>query len=107
MWDGIEAFVLRLLPMCFLKLSTTFWRPHACTNCMKSQEHDKILSKMPHRPFQLPVLKKKDMTIEEMRVYEGTGPEGRVLIALNGKIVYVTRGPRGGIVALLLLLLME
>lgn len=40
---------------------------------------------------QLPVLKKKDMTVEELKVYDGTGPEGRVLIAVNGKVFDVTR----------------
>ncbi|GBM24413.1 Membrane-associated progesterone receptor component 2 [Araneus ventricosus] len=40
----------------------------------------------------LPPMKKRDMTIEELRKYDGTNEEGRVCIAVNGKIFDVTKG---------------
>ena len=43
---------------------------------------------------QLPPLKKRDFTLEQMREYDGRGPEGRVLVAVNGKVFDVTRGKR-------------
>lgn len=41
----------------------------------------------------LPKLR-KDMTVAELRQYDGTQPDGRVLIAVNGWIFDVTRGRR-------------
>ena len=32
------------------------------------------------------------MTLEQLKEYNGTGPEGRVLVAVNGKIFDVTKG---------------
>lgn len=32
------------------------------------------------------------MTMEQLKQYNGTGPEGRVLVAVNGKIFDVTKG---------------
>lgn len=43
---------------------------------------------------QLPKLKKKDFTIEELKKYDGNQEDGRVLIAVNGKVYDVTRGKR-------------
>ena len=40
---------------------------------------------------QLPKLR-RDFTIEELREYDGTKPDGRILVALNGKVFDVTRG---------------
>jgi len=37
-------------------------------------------------------LKKQDFTLEQLREFDGTGPEGRVLMAVNGKVFDVTRG---------------
>jgi len=42
----------------------------------------------------LPRMKKKDMTLQELRKYDGNGPEGRVLVAVLGKIYDVTRGKK-------------
>lgn len=42
----------------------------------------------------LPKLRKQDMTLEQLKEYNGTGPEGRVLVAVNGKIFDVTKGKR-------------
>ncbi|KAI8439941.1 hypothetical protein MSG28_001392 [Choristoneura fumiferana] len=42
---------------------------------------------------QLPKMR-KDMTIEELRKYDGTQPDGRVLVAVNGWIFDATRGRR-------------
>ena len=40
----------------------------------------------------LPKLKKQDFTLEQLREFDGTGPEGRVLMAVNGRVFDVTRG---------------
>ncbi|KAH3842862.1 hypothetical protein DPMN_116366 [Dreissena polymorpha] len=39
-------------------------------------------------------MKQQDMTLEQLREYDGKGPEGRILLAANGKIFDVTRGKR-------------
>ncbi|XP_059060087.1 membrane-associated progesterone receptor component 2-like [Achroia grisella] len=44
-------------------------------------------------PVELPKLR-KDMTVAELRQYDGTQPDGRVLVAVNGWIFDVTRGKR-------------
>lgn len=52
----------------------------------------------------LPKLKKRDFTIEELKKYDGTGEDGRVLVAVNGKVFDATKGKRfygPGIVVLL------
>lgn len=43
---------------------------------------------------ELPKMKKRDFTIEELRKYDGTGEEGRVLVAVNGKVFDVTKGKK-------------
>jgi len=42
----------------------------------------------------LPKMKKRDFTIEELREYDGVKNEGRILIAVNGKVFDVTKGRR-------------
>lgn len=37
---------------------------------------------------------RRDFTLEELKPYDGTGPEGRVLVAVNGSVYDVTRGSR-------------
>jgi membrane-associated progesterone receptor component len=37
-------------------------------------------------------LRKQDMTMEQLKEYNGKGPDGRVLVAVNGKIFDVTKG---------------
>ncbi|XP_068627715.1 membrane-associated progesterone receptor component 1-like [Battus philenor] len=37
---------------------------------------------------------RKDMTVAELKAYDGTGTDGRVLLAVNGVIFDVTRGKR-------------
>lgn len=44
-------------------------------------------------PPELPKLR-KDMTVSELRQYDGNQPDGRVLVAVNGWIFDVTRGRR-------------
>ena len=39
-------------------------------------------------------MKKKDMMIDELREYDGKKNNGRILIAVNGKIFDVTRGKK-------------
>lgn len=43
--------------------------------------------------LELPKLR-KDMTVAELRQYDGSQPDGRVLVAVNGWIFDVTRGRR-------------
>lgn len=40
----------------------------------------------------LPPLKKRDFTLEELKEYDGVKNEGRILIAVNGKVFDVTKG---------------
>ncbi|XP_045203961.2 membrane-associated progesterone receptor component 1-like [Mercenaria mercenaria] len=48
----------------------------------------------PPREPELPKLKKQDMTLEQLREFDGKGPDGRILLAANGKVFDVTRGKR-------------
>lgn len=41
----------------------------------------------------LPKLR-RDFTVEELKKYDGTGPDGRILIAVNGSVYDCTRGAR-------------
>lgn len=41
---------------------------------------------------QLPPLKRRDMTYQELRQYDGRNEEGRVCVAVNGKVFDVTKG---------------
>jgi membrane-associated progesterone receptor component len=43
---------------------------------------------------ELPPLKKQDFTLEQLREYDGKGKNGRILIAVNGKVFDVTKGKR-------------
>merc|ERR1739838_1023972 len=49
--------------------------------------------KVPEEP-PFPKLKKQDMTLEQLRQYDGTGDDGRVCVAVNSKIFDVTRGKK-------------
>ncbi|XP_050530507.1 membrane-associated progesterone receptor component 1-like [Daktulosphaira vitifoliae] len=40
----------------------------------------------------LPKMKKRDFTIEELREFDGTKGDGRILVAINGKVFDVTKG---------------
>lgn len=42
---------------------------------------------------QLPKLR-KDFTVEELKKYDGNGPDGRILVAVNAKVFDVTKGKR-------------
>ncbi|ESP00069.1 hypothetical protein LOTGIDRAFT_178036 [Lottia gigantea] len=46
------------------------------------------------REPELPPLKKQDFTLEQLREYDGRGKDGRILIAVNGKVFDVTKGKR-------------
>ena len=48
---------------------------------------------IPREP-ELPRMKKQDMTLEQIRKYDGQGEDGRLLMAVNGKVFDVTRGKR-------------
>lgn len=39
----------------------------------------------------LPPLRKQDMTLEQLRQFDGAGPDGRICLSVNGKIFDVTR----------------
>ena len=49
---------------------------------------------LPPREPELEKMKKQDMTLEQLREYDGKGPDGRILLAANGKVFDVTRGKR-------------
>jgi membrane-associated progesterone receptor component len=53
-------------------------------------------SSTPTKPVdpELPPMKKQDFTIEQLGQYDGTGPDARILVAVNGKVFDVTRGKR-------------
>lgn len=55
----------------------------------KSRFSNKVAVESP----ELPKLR-KDMTVAELRQYDGTQTDGRVLVAVNGWIFDVTRGRR-------------
>lgn len=42
---------------------------------------------------QLPKLR-RDFTVEELKKYDGNGSDGRILVAVNGKVFDVTKGKR-------------
>lgn len=42
---------------------------------------------------QLPKLR-RDFTVQELKKYDGTGEDGRVLVAVNGNVYDVTRGKK-------------
>lgn len=46
----------------------------------------------PEPEVELPRMKKKDLTLDELRKCDGTGEDGRICIAVNGRIYDVTRG---------------
>ena len=39
-------------------------------------------------------MKKRDLTLTELKKYDGEGPDGRVLVGVLGKIYDVTKGKR-------------
>lgn len=43
---------------------------------------------------ELPKMKKRDFTIAELKKYDGTQEDGRVLVAVNGNVYDVTKGKR-------------
>lgn len=43
---------------------------------------------------ELPKMKKRDFTVEELKKYDGTQEDGRVLVAVNGNVYDVTKGKR-------------
>lgn len=45
-------------------------------------------------PPPLPKMKKRDLTLSELRQYDGSQPDSRILVAVNSKIFDVTRGRR-------------
>lgn len=40
----------------------------------------------------LPKMKKRDFTIQELREFDGNKGDGRILVAINGKVFDVTKG---------------
>lgn len=47
----------------------------------------------PPKP-QIPKMRKRDFTLEQLREFDGRGPDERILIAVNFKVFDVTRGKR-------------
>ena len=62
------------------------------TDCICKIFTDSRPSVPPEPP--MPRMKKRDMTLKDLRKYDGSGPEGRVLVAVLGKIYDVTKGKR-------------
>lgn len=58
---------------------------------IRSRRND---TSLPPPPPELPKLKKRDFTVEELRKYDGNGEDGRVLVAVNGNVYDVTKGKR-------------
>lgn len=58
---------------------------------VKSRKNDRHI--VPPEP-ELPKLKKKDFTVEELKKFNGTQEDGRVLVAVNGNVYDVTKGKR-------------
>ena len=56
--------------------------------------HELAEPDLPPPPPPLPPLKKQDMTLIQLKQYDGTGEEGRVCVAVNGKVYDVTKGKR-------------
>lgn len=56
----------------------------------KNEEPEIVIPVTP----QIPALKKKDRTLAELKVFDGTDPDGRVCVAVNGKVFDVTRNGR-------------
>ena len=42
----------------------------------------------------MPPMKKQDFTLQQLKKYDGTGEDGRILVAVNGKVYDVTKGKR-------------
>jgi len=70
---------LALLAVCIFLLYKIFSRE-------KPDENVK-----PRTP-ELPPLKRRDMTYQELKKYDGLNEEGRVCVAVNGKVFDVTKG---------------
>lgn len=58
---------------------------------VKSRKNDDHIP--PPEP-ELPKLKKRDFTVEELKKYDGNQEDGRVLVAVNGNVYDVTKGKR-------------
>lgn len=58
---------------------------------VKSRQDDR---RFPPPAPELPKMKKRDFTVEELKKYDGTQEDGRVLVAVNGNVYDVTRGKR-------------
>lgn len=42
----------------------------------------------------MPKMKRQDMTLEQLKQFDGSGEHERVCVAVNGKIFDVTRGKK-------------
>lgn len=62
-----------------------------CYKIYQRKERQRQLEQHRRLHPQLPPMKKRDLTLEELRSFDGTGPDKRILLALNGKVFDVTR----------------
>lgn len=53
---------------------------------------DRIKAYQANVPAPLPKMRKQDMNLSELRKYDGNQSDGRILVAVNGKVFDVTRG---------------
>ncbi|KAJ9586268.1 hypothetical protein L9F63_020088, partial [Diploptera punctata] len=56
------------------------------------KSRQKVPDPVPPEP-ELPKIR-KDFTVQELKKYDGTGSDGRILVAVNGKVFDVTKGKR-------------
>ncbi|OWA52181.1 putative Membrane-associated progesterone receptor component 2 [Hypsibius exemplaris] len=89
--EGILAALQELVsnPLNLVLLSISFYLLYKIYKDYFKKEEPRV-----PRPPPLPKMVKRDFTLQELRPYDGspTAPEGRVLIAVNGKVFDVTRG---------------
>ena len=87
--DARMGFVTQLFtsPLnIFLMLVCSFLLYKICSNRRQKP--------LPPPEPQIPPMKKRDFTVEQLREFDGTGEDGRILIALNSKVFDVTKENR-------------
>lgn len=90
--DGFITSVLTEILTSPFQLALVFVIAYLIYKIFKSQNPS---SPVPSEPVpSLPKMKKRDFTLEDLKPYDGNGPEGRILVAVNGKVFDVTRGKR-------------
>ena len=89
-WEFAMAFVKELFtsPLNLALLGVCAYLIYKIFASRKQEEPSR-----PQEP-QLPRMKKRDFTLEQLREYDGRGADGRILMAVNFKVFDVTRGKK-------------